>query len=112
MRADVVSRVWSFLLALLICAFRPISQVIGARFLRNTSRNTLISVWYRDAIIDSPPDSGTTNTKRRRDFHQPLEYEKRWFGPFDSWLQKLTTVRSGDTVSRNYHVRGNYHSVL
>ncbi|KAF8963452.1 hypothetical protein BDZ97DRAFT_1904916 [Flammula alnicola] len=67
-----------------------------------------VFVWYRDAIIDSPPDPGTTNTKRRRDFHQPLEYEKRWFGPFDSWLQKLTTVRSGDTVSRNYHWSDTY----
>lgn len=75
-------------------------------------RYSLISVWCRDAIIDSPPDAGTINTKRRRDFHQPLEYEKRWFGPFDSWLKKLTTVRSSDTVSRNYHVRGDCHSVL
>uniref|UniRef100_A0A8H7Y0R9 Uncharacterized protein n=1 Tax=Psilocybe cubensis TaxID=181762 RepID=A0A8H7Y0R9_PSICU len=63
---------------------------------------------YWDAIIDSPPDSGTTTTKRRRDFHQPSEYNKRWFGPFDSWLQRLNTVRSGDTVSRNYHWSDTY----
>ncbi|KAF8816939.1 hypothetical protein BYT27DRAFT_6953579 [Phlegmacium glaucopus] len=63
---------------------------------------------YWDAIIDSPPDSGTTTTRRRRDFHQPIEYEKRWFGPFDSWLAKLTTVRTGDTVTRNYHWSDTY----
>ncbi|KAK2461060.1 hypothetical protein APHAL10511_006907 [Amanita phalloides] len=63
---------------------------------------------YWDAIVDSPPDSGTTNTRRRRDFHQGFKYDKRWFGPFDSWLSKLTTVRSGDTVSRNYHWSDTY----
>lgn len=76
----------------------------------NAHHPSLTSVCSRDAIIDSPPDSGTTTTKRRRDFHQPSEYDKRWFGPFDSWLQRLNTVRSGDTVSRNYHVSGNHDS--
>lgn len=60
-------------------------------------------------MIASPPDPGTTTTRRRRDFHQDFEYDKRWFGPFDKWPSKLTKVRSADTVSRNYHVCGHSH---
>uniref|UniRef100_A0A8H7XM16 GH18 domain-containing protein n=1 Tax=Psilocybe cubensis TaxID=181762 RepID=A0A8H7XM16_PSICU len=63
---------------------------------------------YWHVICLTPPDSGTTSTRRRRDFHQPLEYDKRWFGPFDAWLKKLNTVRSSKTVSRDYHWSDTY----
>jgi hypothetical protein len=56
-------------------------------------------------MVNSAPDSGTTDTRRRkRDYHQPSGYEKRWFGPFDDWLAKLTTVRSRNSIDRNFHV--------
>lgn len=56
-------------------------------------------------MVNSPPDSDTIATRRRRrDYHQPSEYEKRWFGPFDDWLAKLTTVRSRNSIDRNFHV--------
>lgn len=63
---------------------------------------------YWDEMINSPPDAGTTSTRRKRDFHQPMEYEKRWFGPFDDWLAKLTTVRSRNSIDRNYHWSDTY----
>lgn len=53
-------------------------------------------------MINSPPDAGTTNTKRKRDFHQPEGLEKRWFGPFDAWLQRLNTVTSSNSISRTF----------
>jgi hypothetical protein len=60
-------------------------------------------------MVNSAPDSGTTTTRRRkRDYHQPLEYEKRWFGPFDDWLAKLTTVRNRNSIDRNFHVSFTY----
>ncbi|KAJ6591336.1 hypothetical protein B0H10DRAFT_2330487 [Mycena sp. CBHHK59/15] len=38
---------------------------------------------YWDAMINSPPDNGTTSTKRssrsKRDFHQPEGLDRRWF---------------------------------
>jgi len=59
------------------------------------------------ANSESAPDSGTTDTRRRkRDYHGPSEYEKRWLGPFDDWLAKLTTVRS--SIDRNFHWSDTY----
>ncbi|KAJ6538818.1 hypothetical protein DFH09DRAFT_1249584 [Mycena vulgaris] len=61
---------------------------------------------YWDEMINSPPDDGTTSTKRsnnKRDFHQPEGLERRWFGPFDRWLEKLNTVKNGNSLSRNFH---------
>lgn len=55
-------------------------------------------------MVNSAPDSGTTSTRRKRDFHQSSQYEKRWFGPFDEWLAKLTTLRSRNSIDRNFHV--------
>ncbi|KAJ7502451.1 hypothetical protein B0H11DRAFT_1712411, partial [Mycena galericulata] len=66
---------------------------------------------YWDEMINSPPDAGTTSTKRsnsKRDFHQPEGLERRWFGPFDSWLQKLNTVTNGNSISRNFHWSDTY----
>ncbi|CAK5268570.1 unnamed protein product [Mycena citricolor] len=66
---------------------------------------------YWDAIINTPPDSGTTSTKRsnsKREFHQPEELERRWFGPFDNWLQKINTVTNSNSVSRNFHWSDKY----
>ncbi|KAI5116231.1 hypothetical protein M0805_001223 [Coniferiporia weirii] len=62
---------------------------------------------YWDAIVDSAPDS-TTTRKHKRNFHQPHEYDKRWFGPFDEWLAKLTTVTSSNSISRNFHWADTY----
>ncbi|KAF7316287.1 Chitin-binding type-1 domain-containing protein [Mycena indigotica] len=66
---------------------------------------------YWDEMINSPPDAGTTGTRRsnsKRDFHQPEELDKRWFGPFDRWLQKLNTVTSSNSISRNFHWSDTY----
>ncbi|KAJ7062148.1 glycosyl hydrolases family 18-domain-containing protein [Mycena amicta] len=61
---------------------------------------------YWDEMINSPPDDGTTSTKRsnyKRNFHQPEELERRWFGSFDRWLQKLNTITNTNSISRNFH---------
>jgi hypothetical protein len=58
-------------------------------------------LFVRDAMINSAPDAGTILTKR--EFHQPQELDRRWFGPFDSWLKKLNTITSSNSVSRNFH---------
>ncbi|KAK7014298.1 chitin-binding type-1 domain-containing protein [Favolaschia claudopus] len=61
---------------------------------------------YWDEMINSPPDAGTVNTKRsnkKRNFHQSEELERRWFGPFDRWLQKLNTITSKSSKTRNFH---------
>ncbi|KAJ7062137.1 hypothetical protein C8F01DRAFT_1368794 [Mycena amicta] len=66
---------------------------------------------YWDEMINSPPDDGTTSTKRsnyKRNFHQPEELERRWFGPFDSWLKKLNTITSTNSISRNFHWSDKY----
>ncbi|KAF9559713.1 hypothetical protein CPC08DRAFT_505392 [Agrocybe pediades] len=67
---------------------------------------------YWDAMINSAPDDGTTTTRRstnrKREFHQPEELEKRWFGPFDRWLQKLTTITLNDQITRNFHWSDSY----
>ncbi|EIN13861.1 hypothetical protein PUNSTDRAFT_140302 [Punctularia strigosozonata HHB-11173 SS5] len=64
---------------------------------------------YWNEIVNTAPDSGTTTTRRRkRDYHRPIEYEKRWFGPFDDWLAKLTTVRSRNSIDRNFHWSDTY----
>ncbi|GJJ07068.1 hypothetical protein Clacol_001267 [Clathrus columnatus] len=62
----------------------------------------------RDQIIDSAPDEGTVSTKRKRDFHQPEGLQRRWFGPFDSWLKKMTTLSTGDTSTRSFFCSFNY----
>ncbi|KAG6834187.1 hypothetical protein H0H93_011322, partial [Arthromyces matolae] len=61
-----------------------------------------------DAMINSAPDSGTTRTRRKRDYHISAEFEKRWFGPFDAWLAKLNTVRSRNSIERNFHWADTY----
>ncbi|KAJ6492287.1 hypothetical protein C8R45DRAFT_990838 [Mycena sanguinolenta] len=66
---------------------------------------------YWDAIIDSPPDTGSSLRKRNLNFHQPrgLEYmEKRWFGSFSNWLSKLNTISKSDSISRNFHWSDTY----
>ncbi|KAH9919518.1 uncharacterized protein B0H18DRAFT_1122441 [Fomitopsis serialis] len=67
---------------------------------------------YWDEMIDSLPDSSPTSRKRdlhyKRNFHQPLEYEKRWFGGFTEWLQRLNTITNGNSISRNFHWSDTY----
>ncbi|EPS92980.1 hypothetical protein FOMPIDRAFT_1056393 [Fomitopsis schrenkii] len=67
---------------------------------------------YWDEIIDSAPDSSPTSRKRdlhhKRNFHQPIQYEKRWFGGFTEWLQRLNTVTNGNSISRNFHWSDTY----
>ncbi|KAJ7140504.1 hypothetical protein C8R43DRAFT_892711, partial [Mycena crocata] len=66
---------------------------------------------YWNEMINMPPDDGTVSTKRsnsKRDFHQPEGLERRWFGPFDRWIQKLNTVKNGNSVSRNFHWSDTY----
>ncbi|KAF9465227.1 hypothetical protein BDZ94DRAFT_1307367 [Collybia nuda] len=60
----------------------------------------------RDAMVNSPPED--TTTRRKRDYHKPTELEKRWFGPFDSWLQRLNTLSTGDGSERNFHWSDTY----
>ncbi|CAK5269218.1 unnamed protein product, partial [Mycena citricolor] len=67
--------------------------------------------WILGCYHQHPPDSGTTSTKRsnsKREFHQPEELERRWFGPFDNWLQKINTVTNSNSVSRNFHWSDKY----
>jgi hypothetical protein len=57
-------------------------------------------------MINTPPDDGTVSTKRsnrKRDYHQPEDLERRWFGPFSRWVEKLNTVKNGNSISRNFH---------
>ncbi|TFY61110.1 hypothetical protein EVJ58_g4713 [Rhodofomes roseus] len=67
---------------------------------------------YWDEMIDSAPDNSPTDRKRdvhyKRNFHQPVEYEKRWFGGFTEWLQRLNTITNGNSISRNFHWSDTY----
>ncbi|KAJ7198004.1 hypothetical protein GGX14DRAFT_374612, partial [Mycena pura] len=63
---------------------------------------------YWDSVIDSPPDSGASVRKRDLNFHYPRGMEKRWFGSFTSWLAKLNTLTTSDSISRNYHWSDTY----
>ncbi|KAF9513934.1 hypothetical protein BS47DRAFT_1392832 [Hydnum rufescens UP504] len=64
---------------------------------------------YWNEMVNSAPDTGTTNTGRgKHDYHQPSEYEKRWFGPFDEWLAKLNRVQSRNSIDRNFHWSDTY----
>ncbi|KAJ6601544.1 hypothetical protein B0H10DRAFT_2440958 [Mycena sp. CBHHK59/15] len=63
---------------------------------------------YWNSIINSPPDSGTDSTRRKRDVHQPEGLERRWFGPFDDWLERLTLFDVEDSVERNFHWADTY----
>ncbi|KAG6836731.1 hypothetical protein H0H93_004394 [Arthromyces matolae] len=63
---------------------------------------------YWDEMVNSAPDSGTTSTRRKRDYHMSSGFEKRWFGPFDAWLAKLNTVRSRNSIDRNFHWSDTY----
>ncbi|KAJ7779316.1 hypothetical protein DFH07DRAFT_794677 [Mycena maculata] len=64
---------------------------------------------YWDSIIDSQPDSGTSSVRKRDlNFHHPRGMEKRWFGSFTSWLAKLNTLTTSDSISRNYHWSDTY----
>ncbi|KAJ7807344.1 hypothetical protein B0H14DRAFT_3091266 [Mycena olivaceomarginata] len=61
---------------------------------------------YWNEMINTPPDDGTVSTKRsnrKRDYHQPEDLERRWFGPFSRWVEKLNTVKNGNSISRNFH---------
>ncbi|KAJ7257772.1 hypothetical protein C8J57DRAFT_1516652 [Mycena rebaudengoi] len=46
--------------------------------------------------------------QRKRDFHQPEAFERRWFGPFDDWLERLTTFDVEDSLERNFHWKDTY----
>ncbi|KAJ6483444.1 hypothetical protein C8R45DRAFT_830574, partial [Mycena sanguinolenta] len=90
-------------------AFTDIAEDNGPVFMR-ADMTDMPGYW--DAIIDSPPDEGTTSVRKRNlNFHQPrgLEYmEKRWFGSFTNWLSKLNTITQSDSVSRNFHWSDTY----
>ncbi|PPR04933.1 hypothetical protein CVT24_007314 [Panaeolus cyanescens] len=67
---------------------------------------------YWNEMINSPPDSGTDTTRRRRDmkrnFHQAHQYEKRWFGSFSSWLNRMNTVKSQNSIARTFSWADSY----
>ncbi|KAK6987473.1 chitin-binding type-1 domain-containing protein [Favolaschia claudopus] len=66
---------------------------------------------YWNEMINTAPDEGTTSTKRsnrKRDYHQPEELERRWFGTFARWVEKLNTVKNGNSISRNFHWSDTY----
>ncbi|KAJ6503678.1 hypothetical protein C8R45DRAFT_1209318 [Mycena sanguinolenta] len=90
-------------------AFTDIAEENGPVYMR-ADMTDMPGYW--DAIIDSPPDEGTTSVRKRNlNFHQPrgLEYmEKRWFGAFGDWLSKLNTLTAEDSISRNYHWSDTY----
>ncbi|KAF8214839.1 hypothetical protein K438DRAFT_1955885 [Mycena galopus ATCC 62051] len=91
-------------------AFTDISEDNGPVYMR-ADMTDMPGYW--DSIIDSPPDAGTTSVRKRDlNFHQPRGWdsrmEKRWFGSFTSWLAKLNTLSTGDSISRNYHWSDTY----
>ncbi|KAF7373855.1 Chitin-binding type-1 domain-containing protein [Mycena sanguinolenta] len=96
-------------------AFTDISEDNGPIYMR-ADMTDIQGYW--DSIIDSPPEAGspapgTTSVKRDLNFHQPQGYqprslEKRWFGSFSSWLAKLNTLTSSNSLSRNYHWSDTY----
>jgi hypothetical protein len=53
-------------------------------------------------MIDSAPDPDVDSTKRKRDFHQPGHPQKRWYGPFESWLAKMNKVSNANSVVRTF----------
>lgn len=57
-------------------------------------------------MVNSAPEENST--KRKRDYHQPSELERRWFGPFGSWLDRLNTLSTGDSLERNFHWSDTY----
>jgi hypothetical protein len=65
---------------------------------------------YWDAIVSSAPDDSPT-TKRellhmKRNLHNLPD--RRWFGGFSEWLQRLNTLTSSNSVSRNFHWSDTY----
>ncbi|KAJ6484674.1 hypothetical protein C8R45DRAFT_1214705 [Mycena sanguinolenta] len=83
-------------------AFTDISEDNGPIYMR-ADMTDMPGYW--NAVIDSPPDEGTTSVRKKRDmnFHQPRGYqpramEKRWFGSFSAWLAKLNTLATSDSI--------------
>jgi hypothetical protein len=65
---------------------------------------------YWDSIIDSAPDNSPTSKRElihmKRNFHNPPN--RRWFGGFSEWLNRLNTVTSSNSISRNFHWSDKY----
>ena len=63
-------------------------------------------------MMNSPPDAGTDSTRRKRhmkrNFHQPHGHDKRWFGGFSSWLNRLNTVKNANTITRTFSWADSY----
>jgi hypothetical protein len=65
---------------------------------------------YWDEFINSAPDSSPTSKREliamKRNFHNP--YDRRWFGGFKQWLNKLNTLTNANSISRNFHWSDKY----
>jgi hypothetical protein len=65
---------------------------------------------YWDAIVSSAPDNSPTSKREllhmKRNFHSLPD--RRWFGSFGEWLNRLNTLTSSNSVSRNFHWSDTY----
>ncbi|KAJ7677758.1 glycosyl hydrolases family 18-domain-containing protein, partial [Mycena polygramma] len=63
---------------------------------------------YWDTVVDSPPERHIRRQKRGLSVGKP-SLQKRWWGVFTKWLDKLNTVDSDNSVSRNFHWRDKWN---
>ncbi|KAF9034676.1 hypothetical protein BDZ89DRAFT_1036404 [Hymenopellis radicata] len=63
---------------------------------------------YWDTVVDSPPERREWRQKRGLPVGKP-SLQKRWWGAFTKWLDKLNTVDSDNSVSRNFHWRDKWN---
>ncbi|KAJ6511223.1 hypothetical protein DFH09DRAFT_942072 [Mycena vulgaris] len=63
---------------------------------------------YWDTVVDSPPERREWRQKRGLPVGKP-GLQKRWWGAFTKWLDKLNTVDSDNSVSRNFHWRDKWN---
>ncbi|KAK7039901.1 hypothetical protein R3P38DRAFT_2902374 [Favolaschia claudopus] len=55
---------------------------------------------YWDTVVDSPPERKRWLKERGLD---PDRLDRRWWGSFKNWLNKMNTVEKDTSVSRNFH---------